>query len=358
MDRENLSVWDEARNHINSGRPDKAIEIYKYILLRCTDNAEATEYANAYLGDLYLSSGKLDLAEKHLKKATELEPEKAAYHYLLGFVYTHGQQWDRALPEFGIAVASEPNNSEYLRGLGWAIFQNGEQKKGLDLLHKADALAPGTVNILTDLAVAYLTSDIKKAKKYAEAAVTAWPDSSLARDVLSKIQGFDQNVKQSVSQTPLNWGKVLKPTYKVGIFQFKVALKDNPEIWRIIEIKENQLLSTLHKAILKAFDRREDGPYSFLLSRNQGDKQTEFAASVPGITGEAKPAKSIRVDSLFLFLDEGQKFLYLFGYENKCWHEVELIKIFEKYPLNVYPRVMKKQGKYSPQHSDMRKNQA
>jgi hypothetical protein len=84
----------------------------------------------------------------------------------------------------------------------------------------------------------------------------------------------------------------------------------------------------------------------------------EFAASVPGISSSAKPAKSIRIDSLFLFLDEGQKFLYLFGYENKCWHEVELVKIFEKYPWTVYPRVVKKQGKYQPPYSDNREQVA
>jgi hypothetical protein len=348
VDKENLSLWDEARNHINAGRADKAIEIYKYILLRYADNTEAIEYANAYLGDLYLTSGNFDLAERHLNKAVNLAPGNSSYHYLLGFVYTYQRQWDEAVAEFGIAVTSEPENAEHLRGLGWATFQRGDHKKGLDLLHKADTLAPGTVNILTDLAVAYLNSDPNKAKKYAEAAVVVSPESTLARDVLDKIQGFDREIKQLVKGTRPDWVEILRPSYKVGIFQFKVFLKDTPEIWRIIEIKGNQLLSTLHKAFLKAFDRVEDGPYSFILKRNQNKKQTEFADSSLGISGTAKPAKSIRVDSLSLYLDEGQKFIYLFGYENRCWHEVELVKIFEKYPRTVYPRVVKKQGKYRP----------
>ena len=46
------SIWDEARQYIESGNHEKAIEIYKYILVRYGDNAVAAEYANAYLGDL------------------------------------------------------------------------------------------------------------------------------------------------------------------------------------------------------------------------------------------------------------------------------------------------------------------
>jgi tetratricopeptide (TPR) repeat protein len=48
------TIWSEARTHIEQGDYDKAIEIYKYILIRYNDNDIAVEYANAYLGDIYL----------------------------------------------------------------------------------------------------------------------------------------------------------------------------------------------------------------------------------------------------------------------------------------------------------------
>ena len=106
------SIWDEARQYIESGRHDKAIEIYKYILIRYADDAIAVEYANAYLGDLFLTQRKLDLAEKHIKKAINIKPGNPGYRYILGFVYSHKGQWSRAIPEFEKAVNIEPDNAE------------------------------------------------------------------------------------------------------------------------------------------------------------------------------------------------------------------------------------------------------
>jgi Tfp pilus assembly protein PilF len=355
MDKENLSeldvIWDEARNQIQSGHRDKAIEIYKYILVRYANDPVAAEYANAYLGEIYVGLKQFDLAEKHIKIAISYQAEKASYHYLLGFLYSYRQQWDLAIPEFELAVAREPQNAECLRGLGWATYQYGDRVKGLDLLHQANKMAPGTVNILTDLAVAYLAIDFKEARKYAEQAVDAGPDSSLAQQVLNKIQATEEDVSRIVKNVRQGWERALKANSStVGIYQFKVSLKDNPAIWRIIEIKENQLLSSLHKAILMAFDRREDRAYSFIFNQKRGDRQHEFAASTSGISGTAKLAKSIRIDSIHLYQDEGQKFLYLFDYENKCWHYLELVQIIEKVPRAIYPRVVKKKGKYPDKH--------
>lgn len=52
MGKENLpelnSIWDDARGFIERGDFDKAIEIYKYILVRYGDNTVAVEYALAF----------------------------------------------------------------------------------------------------------------------------------------------------------------------------------------------------------------------------------------------------------------------------------------------------------------------
>ena len=99
MDRNSIpefhAIWDEARQHINSGKYDKAIEIYKYILVRYNDDTVATEYANAYLGDIFLTLQKLDQAEDHIKKAINLKPENPGYRYILGFIYSYKRQWKR-----------------------------------------------------------------------------------------------------------------------------------------------------------------------------------------------------------------------------------------------------------------------
>jgi len=189
------TLWSEAKEHIEQGDYNKAIEIYKYVLVRYSDNDVAVEYANAYLGDIYLTLRRLNLAEKHIKKAIDCRPDNPSYHYLLGFTYSVQCQWGKAIGEFEVAVDKEPNNSEYLRGLGWAIHRAGDKAKGLAYLHRAIDLMPTSVNILTDLAVAYL-SDLQfhKAREYAETAVRIDPDNNVAREVLDNIDRFQRDL--------------------------------------------------------------------------------------------------------------------------------------------------------------------
>ena len=189
------TIWSEAKEHIEQGEYDKAIDIYKYVLIRYGDHNVAVEYASAYIGDIYLKLRRLNLAENHIRKAIDCSPDNPSYHYLLGFTYSMRREWDKAIGEFQVALNKEPNNSEYLRGLGWAVHISGDKARGLAYLHRAVDLAPTSVNILTDLAAAYL-SDLQfhKAREYAEIAVGIDPDSSIAREVLATIDRFQKNI--------------------------------------------------------------------------------------------------------------------------------------------------------------------
>ena len=346
MARENIpelnTIWDEARNHIESGRQDKAIEIYKYVLLRYGSDPTAAEYANAYLADIYLGLSEFDLAEDHIKKAIGLKPENGGYHYILGFVFTYRKQWEKAIAEFKVAVSREPDNDEFVRGLGWATFQNGSRIRGLNLLREANCLDPRNVNILNDLAVAYMGTNLRRARQYAEQAASIEPGNPVAKDILRQIGVFEEAAADILAGTNLRPPNFNERPGLTLIFQFRVSVKDDPGKWRIIEIKHNQLFSTLHRGIASAFGYDEAHSFSFFFNRN--NKQNEFAAAPPGISGTAKLAKSIRVDSIFLFKDEGQKFHYLYDYEKKILHEVDLVRVIEKVPRGAYPRVIKRHG--------------
>lgn len=191
------SIWDEARVSIEQGDYDRAIETYRYILIRYSDQPVAVEHANAYLGDIFLTLRQLDAAENHIKKAISLAPEKPGYRYILGFVCSIQRRWQEAVTEFEQAVEEEPGNGEYLRGLGWAIYSSGDVAKGLSHLEQASHLQPANANIMTDLAVAYLSSlNVNRAIEYAEKAVRMDPTNAVAQDVLKKIQSFSKRFRQ------------------------------------------------------------------------------------------------------------------------------------------------------------------
>ena len=354
MAPELYTIWSEAKDHIEQGNYDKAIEIYRYVLIRYGDNEIAVERANAYLGDIFLTLRQLDLAENHIKKAIRYKPENPAYHYLLGFTYSVKRQWEMAIQEFEVAIDKEPNNDEYLRGLGWAIYSNGDRMRGLAYLHKAIGLVPTNVNILTDLAVAYLSmANISKARDFAERAVEIEPQNTLAQEVMKTIHSFQKEFERHMDKPMVEASrKGLSGSNVARIYQFKVSLKERPNIWRIIEIKENQMLSSLHKAIFNAFDRFDEHLYSFFMSNKPYDKDSEYTLPDPDGHEVGKYANRVRIDTLHLQL--GQEFLYLFDYGDEWWHEIELIGLRDEVSRRKYPRVTKKYGKSPSQYADER----
>lgn len=343
------SIWDEARSSIEQGDYKRAIETYQYVLLRYSDQPIAVEYANAYLGDIFLTLRQLDAAGNHIKKAISLEPEKPDYRYILGFVYSIERRWNEAILEFEKAVEKEPGNGEYLRGLGWAIYSSGDVAKGLSYLEEASHLQPANANVMTDLAVAYLScSDFSKARECAEKAVRIDYTNPVARNVLKRVLSFSNGFRQ---RGEMPHKASTRSSAYIGthfIHRFSVSLRDRPDIWRIIDIKGNQMLSSLHKAIFKAFDRYEEHQYSFFLSNTPYDRGSEYTSPGLGNGGAGKLASRIRIDSVELY--GGRKFLYLFDYGDEWWHDVELVSVTERITRASYPRVVKKNGKSPPQH--------
>jgi Tfp pilus assembly protein PilF len=180
-----LTLWDEARKHIEQHQFERAIEIYKYIILMYPQEIAAREYANAYLADVYLTLREPDRAKEHIRKALKINSQKPEYHNILGYIYSLENQWKRSVREFEIALQSMPEKAEYLRGLGWSTYNIGEREQGIWILNKALRIQPDDINILTDLAVCYLgLTEFQKARKYVKMALKVDPDNSQAKGTL------------------------------------------------------------------------------------------------------------------------------------------------------------------------------
>jgi len=187
------SIWEEARSHIERGEYDRAIETYKYILIRYADDPVAVEYANAYLGDVFLTVRRLKPAEEHLKKAIASDPHKPHYHYLLGFTYSVAEQWTRAVKEFRKALLLDPDKGEYERGLGWATFNGGDKIEGISHMYRALDLSPSNVHLLTDLGTAMLVlGNIEKAREYGEKALRLDPAYASAHRFLEMVSRVEK----------------------------------------------------------------------------------------------------------------------------------------------------------------------
>ena len=97
-------LWQEANEYTSRGNFDKAIEIYKYILIRCGAN----EFANARLANILYMLGQTKLAEDHIRKALNHNPENPNYHYTLGVIYCTRFEWEKAVREYRVVLEKEP----------------------------------------------------------------------------------------------------------------------------------------------------------------------------------------------------------------------------------------------------------
>lgn len=182
-------LLEEAADYNRRGKTIKAIEIFQGILAEHGDDASVCESSNAHLGEIYLKMKKFKEAEGHLKKALDYYPINDQYHYLLGSVYFNVQEWAAAVNEFQSSVNERPQKIEYLRALGDAMLKSHDQF-GLYHLHRAASFQPDNIDILNDLATAYLAlSELGKAQEYAERAVKVDPINYFANKLLVEIKG-------------------------------------------------------------------------------------------------------------------------------------------------------------------------
>jgi hypothetical protein len=126
-------------------------------------------------------------------------------------------------------------------------------------------------------------------------------------------------------------------------------------ISRTIQIRGDQTLDVLHRAIFEAFDREEHHLYEFQLGRGPMDpKGPRYTPrSVAGtdehdaVTGHAEDTK---IDELKLKV--GRAFGYWFDYDDDWIHQINVIAIEYAPPGGRYPKITARAGKSPPQYPD------
>lgn len=184
-----LKLLEKSEGFKKSGAYEEAIEILHKVIL---SNSECTE-AYEELGDNYLSLRQLEKAEKALCQALTIDATSANAHYLLGFLFSLQQKWNKSVEELQRADAIFPNHPEILRCLGWSIYNSNGWGQGIALLERSHTLKPTDPNILCDLGVCYMTSaHYREAKKIFERVVRQNPASDQAQECICFLEILKQ----------------------------------------------------------------------------------------------------------------------------------------------------------------------
>jgi hypothetical protein len=137
----------------------------------------------------------------------------------------------------------------------------------------------------------------------------------------------------------------------------KTFVEKSPVVSRTIQIRGDQTLEDLHRAIFDAFDRWEEHMYEFQFGEGPMDPEAPryvLPGSYEMDLGEENPPAG-RVDRTTidsLGLEVGGAFGYWFDFGDDWWHQINVEAIDEKVPAGKFPMVTKRVGKSPPQYAE------
>jgi hypothetical protein len=133
----------------------------------------------------------------------------------------------------------------------------------------------------------------------------------------------------------------------VKTFTLRVNHRAWPDVWRDIEIAEDQTLEDLHLMIQQAFEWDDDHLYSFFMSGKAYDARSEI-----GSPWSETVRHTHQVTLGELELNPRRKFLYFFDYGDSHEFDVRVVKVNPAAAKGNYPRVVGKTGKAPEQYPD------
>jgi len=148
------------------------------------------------------------------------------------------------------------------------------------------------------------------------------------------------------------------------LYTLQVFLTDGPvakkfsckEISRTIQIRGDQTLQVLHKAIFKAFSREEEHFHEFNFGKGpddqEGPRYTLPSAAKDFMTDEVTAGDVSKTTLDSLGLKVGCAFGYWFDFGDDWRHEIRVGAIGGAPPKGRFPKVIARVGESPPQYAD------
>lgn len=125
-----------ARTFKAQNKPEKAVAVIESLI--ASKPGEEQYYLIA--GEYYHDAGRLDDAERVLRKAIELNPDNAEAYNALGYFFAEANvKLDEALRLVSKALEMNPGAGHILDSLGWVHYQRAEFDKAVEALETAVA---------------------------------------------------------------------------------------------------------------------------------------------------------------------------------------------------------------------------
>lgn len=164
--------------------------------------------------------------------------------------------------------------------------------------------------------------------------------------------------KKSQAQEEGVWSKPSSKLYTLVVYLMAGPISDGFEdkiISRTIQIRGDQTLEDLHKAIFKASNRFDSHLYEFNLGEGPDDGTAVYSLPMPMKIPEldeemAGDVRTTTIDSLGL--EVGRAFGYLFDFGDNWLHQINVTEVEEAPGKGRYPKITEKVGRSPPQYPD------
>ncbi|MCY3018169.1 MAG: hypothetical protein NTW87_03940 [Planctomycetota bacterium] len=133
-------------------------------------------------------------------------------------------------------------------------------------------------------------------------------------------------------------------------------IKKNKVICRTIQIRGDQTLEALHRAIFDAFDREDQHMFEFQIGgkgpMDPKARRYVLPMAVDNPFGEEVPAGNVDETIGSLNLKKGDAFGYWFDFGDDWWHQINVVAIEGKAEAGKYPKVTNRVGESPPQYAN------
>lgn len=190
---------------------------------------ESTSTQNL-LGLSYFARRMYSDAEKHFKKALDIDTTYASARLNLGALYLETSRWDKALKEFDVLLKDVFYTTPELlhNNKGWAYYNKGELKKAIDSYNKAIALN----------------------SQYA----AAYNNRGLAQEKLKRKKSARKSFKKALEITPT----YTDANYNYGRLMIRVNKKKARQLFKkVIELEPDSKMGQSSKEYLNLLKRKK-----------------------------------------------------------------------------------------------------
>ena len=158
--------------------------------LKAADNGTGEVVVQAYnrVAQIYFRQERFELAVDYQKKAIQIAPAEAKYHYNLGVIYLRMKRNKEALASFQAALRVKSNDARIYRGLSYAFGELKQNNLAIQSLKDALYLNPDDISSLFLLGdLYYKEQDLLKSAEVFQKIVNITPGGANSQEALNKL---------------------------------------------------------------------------------------------------------------------------------------------------------------------------